>query len=96
MGSVSVEWAEDWPGRLRAELDLPEPGADDELHRLKEAIGEVVAQRDRLKWEMTRWYEGGRRRYPEADRLAAVDALLSELDTRFKALWDAHRGVAGD
>lgn len=67
--------------------------AADEGERLKSAIAAVVVRRDRLKQAMEAWYGAGKKGFPQRRQLAAVDAMLSRLDSRYKALWDADHAV---
>lgn len=72
-----------------AVLDL----AASEAERLRQAIAHTVACRDRLKLEMDAWYGGANRgRFPSWTRLESVDLALSELDTRFKQIYDTRNG----
>lgn len=65
----------------------------DEAARLKSAIAAVFARRAALKAEMEGWYARGKRRFPGADQLLRIDAQLSNLDRRFKQVWDAGRAA---
>ncbi len=62
-----------------------------EMHRLKTRIAEVYARRERLKRDL----EAGALT-PRAGFVALneTDRLLSDLDSRFKTLWDAARAAA--
>lgn len=57
-----------------------------ELHRLKTHIAEVYARREGLKRELESGALAPRTGFVA---LNETDRLLSDLDTRFKALWDA-------
>lgn len=58
--------------------------------RLKHRIAEVVAGRAALKNAMETWYNSGnKKRFPDYEKLAVLDAELTHLDTTFKRLWDA-------
>ncbi|MES9831705.1 MAG: DUF364 domain-containing protein [Candidatus Thiodiazotropha sp. DIVDIV] len=61
----------------------------DELTRLKDAIGTVVAQREQLKGDMEAWYQSNSRSYPQKQMLLELDQQLSILDTHYKQRWDA-------
>ena len=57
-----------------------------ELQTLKARIAEVYARRERLKRELETGVLASRAGFLQLD---ATDRLLSELDTRYKTLWDA-------
>jgi hypothetical protein len=57
-----------------------------DLYRLKTRIAEVYAQRERLKRELDTGVLAPRAGFIQ---LNETDRLLSDLDTRFKTLWDA-------
>ena len=57
-----------------------------DLYRLKTRIAEVYAQRERLKRELDTGVLAPRTGFIQ---LNETDRLLSDLDTRFKTLWDA-------
>lgn len=72
---------------------------EQELLALKGWIAEVYARRERLKLVLE---SGALRTRAGLARLEAIDQELSELDSRYKALWDARHarapraaGVAG-
>lgn len=61
-----------------------------EMGRIRDAIVEVVMQRERLKGEMERWYSQSQRgSFPKRRDLERLDQALSELDSRFSRLWNA-------
>jgi uncharacterized protein (DUF4213/DUF364 family) len=60
-----------------------------ELSNLKKHIANTVVQRDQLKAEMENWYQRGLYRFPKMNELELADQRLSELDSRYKHLWDA-------
>ena len=62
-----------------------------EMHRLKTRIAEVYARRERLKRDMETGALAPRIGFVE---LNETDRLLSDLDSRFKSLWDAARAAA--
>jgi hypothetical protein len=57
-----------------------------EISQLKDRIAQVYAQRERLKRELETGVLATRTGLRQLDE---TDRLLSALDTRFKALWDA-------
>jgi hypothetical protein len=61
-----------------------------EMHRLKTRIAEVYAQRECLKRALETGALAPRAGF---DQLNEADRLLSDLDTRFKSLWDAARAA---
>lgn len=63
--------------------------ADAELQQLKSRIAEVYARRERLKQALDNGQLAPRAGFPQLD---TVDRELSDLDTRFKAMWDAGHG----
>ncbi len=62
--------------------------AKQEMQRLKGRIAEVYAHREHLKQALERGALAPRAGFPQ---LEATDRELSDLDARFKALWDAAR-----
>lgn len=62
-----------------------------DLYRLKTRIAEVYARRERLKRDMESGALAPRIGFVE---LNETDRLLSDLDSRFKSLWDAARAAA--
>jgi hypothetical protein len=68
-----------------------EPPTQQEIHRLKARIAEVYAQREGLKRALEQGAIAPRSGLLQLD---ATDRLLSDLDTRFKTLWDAARTSA--
>ncbi len=59
------------------------------LSFLRAAIVRIVGERDLLKSEMEAWYrETPRYSFPRLKELIAKDEELSDLDDRFKSLWD--------
>jgi hypothetical protein len=66
-----------------------ELGDQEMLSFLREAIIRVVGERELLKSAMEAWYrENPERSFPRTKELIAKDEELSELDDRFKSLWD--------
>jgi hypothetical protein len=66
--------------------------AEQEMQQLKRRIAEVYAQREQLKLALDTGALPPRAGF---QRLEATDRALSELDTRYKTLWDAaHSRVA--
>jgi hypothetical protein len=66
-----------------------ELGDQEMLAFLREAIIRVVGERELLKSAMEAWYsENSERPFPRTKELIAKDEELSELDDRFKSLWD--------
>lgn len=63
-----------------------EPETQQEISQLKARIAEVYAQRERLKQAMETGALAPRTGLQQLDE---TDRLLSDLDTRFKTLWDA-------
>ncbi len=62
-----------------------------EMEQIKELIIETVAKRNSLKSQMEAWYKANpKERFPAMNELITVDASLSELDLRYKLLWDNH------
>lgn len=67
-----------------------------EMERVKNAIGDTVARRERLKDEMQAWYGGPwRGTFPKAQELVRIDRELSDLDRRYKRFWDARNAWRG-
>jgi hypothetical protein len=64
----------------------PQADSPTDLHRLKIRIAEVYAQRERLKRELETGMLAPRAGFIQ---LNETDRLLSDLDSRFKTLWDA-------
>ena len=62
-----------------------------EMQWIKTAIGDIVAKREQLKTEMDDWYLQGKKRFPRQVELLTLDNELSQLDSRYKRLWDARR-----
>jgi len=63
--------------------------ADEEMTRISAEIRTVVTRRDRLKAAMEAWYENrASGRFPQMAELLSLDERLSNLDNRFKHLWD--------
>lgn len=61
------------------------------MQEIKTLIAKVFAKRDALKKEMQIWYETHTgERFDRSSDLMLVDGMLSELDMRYKALWDYH------
>jgi len=60
--------------------------AQQEISRLKDRIAQVYAQRERLKQALETGALAPRAGLQQLDE---TDRLLSQLDTRFKGLWDA-------
>jgi len=66
-----------------------ELGDQEMLSFLREAIIRVVGERELLKSRMEAWYsENPDISFPGTKDLIAKDEELSELDDRFKSLWD--------
>jgi len=62
-----------------------------EMSEIRTLIMRTVAKRNALKAEMEDWYEThSGERYDRASDLMLVDGILSELDLRYKTLWDYH------
>lgn len=62
------------------------------LAQLKDEISRTAAERGALKEKMEQWYaQQSGRRFPEYGRLEQVGGYLSQLDSRYKRLWDAQR-----
>lgn len=62
-----------------------------EMEEIKNLIVRTVAKRNALKAEMQEWYEThSRERFDRTTDLMLVDSILSELDSRYKVLWDYH------
>lgn len=67
--------------------------AEQEMQQIKGRIAEVYARRERLKQALASGTLAPRAGFAQLD---ATDGELSELDGRYKALWDAaHPRVAG-
>ena len=66
---------------------------EEALEVFRQAIARVYAEREKMKLEMEVWYEDNPgRSFPRAQALIDLDDELSDLDDRFKELWDqAHR-----
>jgi uncharacterized protein len=63
--------------------------ADEEMSRISAEIRGVFTRRDRVKAAMEAWYENRRSgQFPQMDELLLLDERLSQLDSRFKFLWD--------
>lgn len=63
------------------------------MERLRQAIAATFARREDLKRDMVAWYAGAvQGRYPGCAALTALDRDLSELDSRFKQLYDGTLG----
>lgn len=62
--------------------------AEQEMQRLKSRIAEVYARREHLKQSLERGALAPRVGFPQ---LEATDRELSDLDARFKSLWDDAR-----
>jgi uncharacterized protein (DUF4213/DUF364 family) len=62
------------------------------MQATRTAIATLFSRRDALKAEMEAWYSGGRtRHFPKRAELETIDAELSQLDSRYKRLWDARK-----
>lgn len=62
------------------------------MQQHKDAIAKLYAERDRLKLQMEQWYgQGSKQRFPEYGQLENIDRQLSELDSRYKRMWDARQ-----
>lgn len=65
---------------------VPAPETDAEMRHLKTRIAQTWAQRERLKAALS---AGATPAAAGLRELEAVDRELSDLDSRFKRLWDA-------
>ncbi|MEN9849805.1 MAG: hypothetical protein RL368_2545 [Pseudomonadota bacterium] len=63
-----------------------------ELITLKQSIAEVAQRRQYLKDKIETWSKNPKGRCPYLTELDGVDKELSELDSRYKHLWDARHG----
>jgi len=63
-----------------------------ELITLKQRIAEVAQRRQYLKDKIETWSQTPKGRCPYLTELDGVDKELSELDSRYKRLWDARHG----
>lgn len=64
-----------------------------EMNWLKVAIENTVAKREHLKQEMESWYANrAGKSFPKRVELEEVDRRLSDLDLRFRRVWDARYG----
>jgi uncharacterized protein (DUF4213/DUF364 family) len=63
-----------------------------ELINLKQRIAEVAQRRQYLKDKIETWSQTPKGRCPYLTELDGVDKELSELDSRYKQLWDARHG----
>jgi hypothetical protein len=62
---------------------------DEEMDQVRADIKSVVTRRDRLKAAMEAWYDNRPgTRFPQMAELLSLDVRLSNLDNRFKHLWD--------
>ena len=62
-----------------------------EMQEIKSLIARAFAKRDSLKKEMQQWYETHTGEcFDKNVELMLVDSMLSELDMRYKTLWDYH------
>lgn len=62
---------------------------DKHMEQTKKQIASTVKKRNQLKSHMNEWYlTPGRGRFPDKDQLTNLDQHLSNLDTRYKRLWD--------
>lgn len=61
-----------------------------EMKWYETAIGDLVARRESLKRAMDSWYtDGNKLRFPKYNELDVIDKELSQLDIRYKRMWDA-------
>jgi uncharacterized protein len=61
----------------------------------RQYIARTVQEKEGLQQAMADWYAAGQRqRFPDYDRLDAVNTRLSRLDTCFKRLYDQLRAQA--
>ena len=68
--------------------------ANAKLNTIKKEIAEVVAKRDHYKAELEAWQSGFTMNpVPRLRELEKLDYELSELDTRYKKLWDARNSL---
>ena len=66
----------------------------DDIDSLKAEIARAWAEREALKQEMEAWFsQGHRTRFPKQSDLGLVTERLSDLDSRFKKLWDAQNAA---
>ena len=62
---------------------------DEEMDQIRADIKSVVTRRDCLKAAMEAWYDNrSGTRFPQMAELLSLDERLSNLDNRFKHLWD--------
>jgi len=60
-----------------------------EMQEIKSLIARAFVKRDSLKKEMEHWYvTHAGDRFDKSVELMLVDTMLSELDMRYKTLWD--------
>jgi len=71
----------------------PNTDADQEMQRLKVRIAQVWARRESLKEALADGAMSLRQGFRE---LEAADRELSELDTRYKRLWDMANDMVND
>ncbi|HHH37051.1 MAG TPA: hypothetical protein ENK77_00355, partial [Epsilonproteobacteria bacterium] len=63
----------------------------EDMRQIKSLIAQTVAKREQLKSEMQEWYSRfPTERFAKANNLIMIDAMLSELDSNYKRLWDFH------
>ena len=65
----------------------------EDMDELRTRIATVFARREKLKQAMGEGITAARQGFRE---LEALDVELSELDSRFKQLWDAHKASLTD
>lgn len=70
---------------------------EEALEIFRQAIARVYAEREKMKLEMEVWYEDHPgTSFPGTQALIELDDELSDLDDRFKELWDqVHRKPNG-
>lgn len=62
-----------------------------EMTELRHMIADTFARRNALKKEMEEWFDRfPGERFAKLGDLIAIDGVLSELDSRYKMLWDFH------
>jgi hypothetical protein len=62
------------------------------MEQAKKNIASVVEKRESLKEKMNAWYQTPKRgAFPQKEQLLTLDQQLSNLDLRYKRLWDANQ-----
>ena len=63
---------------------------EEKLNAIKKQIAEIVAKRDYLKSQIEAWQSGvAMYPMPQVRELEQLDRELSDLDSRYKHLWDS-------